>query len=347
MTTAWLALVVVAACSRQAQPPAAHRPVTSVIPGKADIGGASVSLPKQIGDWIRPDASRKITAESIFDYMDGAGELYLAYQFDHLDVFEYKAADASLGTVLVEIYSMRSSADAFGLLSTDWGGDRPPFDPVPAPRQSLRAVPPTRALYGGGLLRMWVDDRYVRVLASRETDDSRSAVFRLGDAIARGGAGGPGTGAAAPGSLRGLDVDPDPARPLRPDRTCFFRSHLVLNSQYFLASQDILGLGLDVAAVTAEYAPAPRGERPVRLVLVRYPSPDRARAALASFCQSYLPDSGSRATATRGEARVEHGWVGWKSLDDGRVTIVLDAPERSVARHFADVVSIARSDAWM
>jgi hypothetical protein len=98
----------------------------SAAKGKADgasppaLEGAAARLPAQAGLWTRPASARRITAETIFDYMDGGGELYLAYRLDYLDVLEYKASDPSAGTVLVEVYQMKSPDDAFGLLSTDW-----------------------------------------------------------------------------------------------------------------------------------------------------------------------------------------------------------------------------------
>ena len=67
------------------------------------LEGAAARLPAQAGSWTRPASARRITAETIFDYMDGGGELYLAYRFDYLDVLEYKASDPSAGTVLVEL----------------------------------------------------------------------------------------------------------------------------------------------------------------------------------------------------------------------------------------------------
>lgn len=318
-----------------------------VTPAQADLGGATVKLPKQVGEWVRPDAARRIGADTIFDYMDGAGELYLAYRFDHLDVFEYKAADASLGTVLVEVYSMKTPDDAFGLLSNDWGGEPVPFDPGPGQHQS-RAVPDRRALYGAGLLRMAVKDRYVRILASRETNESKEAVLRIGREIVTPGAGlfPDALPAAPPAFLKSFDDEVDPKRPVRPDRTCFFRSHLVLNSAYFLASQDILSLGPDVTAATTEYAGAAPGEHAVRVIVARYPSGERARTALDSFAKAYLGEAARRPVAAKGAEHVEHGWVAWSLWSGGRLTIVLDAPDRAVARTFADAVTPYNGDGW-
>src|SRR3974377_2078209 len=77
-------------------------------------------LPRKVGVWTRSDKPRIITSRSIFDYMDGAGELYIGYRFRLLDVYDYSSADQD--DILVEIYWMETSDDAFGLLSNDWGG---------------------------------------------------------------------------------------------------------------------------------------------------------------------------------------------------------------------------------
>ena len=113
---------------------------------KEDEGGKMTGpnpvLPKTVGLWTRSDSPKVVTAENIFDYMNGAGELYLGYRFDRLDVYEYKAD--SQKEILVELYFMKTSDDAFGLLSLDWGGDVVEHD-----------LDWTRALYGEGLLRLW------------------------------------------------------------------------------------------------------------------------------------------------------------------------------------------------
>ena len=77
----------------------------------------TIALPKTIDGWTRPDQPRRITADTIFDYMDGAGELYIGYRFRYLDVIEYTSSDED--QILVELYWMESSNDAFGLLSRD------------------------------------------------------------------------------------------------------------------------------------------------------------------------------------------------------------------------------------
>ena len=94
-------------------------------------------------------------SSNIFDYMNGAGELYLAYGFDHLEVYEYTADDQD--SILVEVYVMNTSDDAFGLLSLDWGGEPVTLQSTPSFQSNPAVAPPYRALYGMGLLRIRAD----------------------------------------------------------------------------------------------------------------------------------------------------------------------------------------------
>lgn len=95
--------------------------------GKMNV--EQLNLPKTIGVWNRPDSPQAITSQNIFKYMNGAGELYLGYRFRYLEVFDYTSAHQD--NILVELYFMETSDDAFGLLSLDWGGEPVSFSKSP------------------------------------------------------------------------------------------------------------------------------------------------------------------------------------------------------------------------
>jgi len=277
-------------------------------PAPPEPRAATVNLPETVDAWRRPEAPRRIEAVGIFEYMDGAGELYLAYRFDHLDVVEY--ASRADGEILVELYWMRTSDDAYGLLSGDWGGE---------PVVLKEAVPPggPRALYGAGLLRIWSGDLYARVMATRESEASRATVLALGRSIA--------AGRTDPPPPRLVTHLPQTAAALtlRRDSVCFLRSHLVLNSVYFVSQKDILNLGPNVEAVTARYGTA-------RLLLVLYPDARAARLALERFRTAYLPETQTGAT---GLARIEDGWTGFR-LSGRSLAVVFEAADREAATSF-------------
>ena len=62
--------------------------ITLVLLGgiRAEMLEKIVNLPKSIGVWTRPDSARIIDSSNIFQYMNGEGDLYLSYNFYHLEV---------------------------------------------------------------------------------------------------------------------------------------------------------------------------------------------------------------------------------------------------------------------
>jgi hypothetical protein len=304
-----------AACLSAAAGTAPAQPATSAgreelmtretsIPTAARPASEEVRLPDRLGAFTHTAEIRTILPAGIFEYMDGAGELYLAYRFDRLEVAEYASPES--GEIVVELYRMRGSDDAYGLLSGDWGGERVALsEPAPAG--------PPRALYGAGLLRVWSDDLYARILATREGEASADAVLALGRAIVAGRRDPP------PPALARALPETAAGQTLRADSVCFLRSHLVLNSAYFVSRSDILDLGPDVDAVTARYGAW-------RVVLVRYPDPAAARRAAERFRAAYLPEAGPSDPIVR----VEDGWAGARTAGRG-LAVVFQAGDREAA----------------
>jgi hypothetical protein len=294
----------------------------------AKLEANKVNLPKSVGNWTRTDTPREINSENIFAYMNGAGELYLAYRFQHLDVFEYTSDNQN--NILVELYYMETSDDAFGLLSLDWGGE-PVFYEESAANTSNQppAAPPLRALYGAGLLRIWSDNIYARVLANRETLASKQTVLTLGRLIAANRKRPP-----EPELFRRPLKRIGSAWELRKDRMSFFRSYLVLNSIYYLSDKDILDLDLSAEAVMAPYENVSSATDPKRcqFLMVKYEDEKRALKALNHFLNTYLPeyrqgDTVNSTNATPMLFELEDGWLGY-NLIGNYVVIVFECPDQ-------------------
>jgi len=289
-----------------------------------------LNLPESIGAWSRPESVKIIDSTNIFKYMNGAGELYLGYRFDHLEVFEFTSENQD--NILVELYFMETSDDAFGLLSLDWGGEPVSFDGLSAnsPNQALTSW--NRALYGAGLLRIWSDNLYIRIMAFRETPASRQAVLALGKAITANRKTPP-----EPELLKLLSPHVGSAWKLRRDRMRFFRSYLALNSTYYLSHENILDFDLSTEAVIAPYEPiSGAGDRTrSRFLLVKYENRARAWKALNHFHDAYLPEHKKEFTADSPEKsqsffKIEDGWMGYKLIDN-IVAIVFECPDRKSA----------------
>jgi hypothetical protein len=307
--------------------------MTIIIHGEATgkMKAVKLDLPKSVGVWNRLESPRIINSKNIFKYMNGAGELYLAYRFHHLEVFDYTSADQ--GNILVELYFMETSDDAFGLLSLDWGGEPASFDGAPEATSTRFFTAANRALYGGGLLRLWSNRIYARIMAERETPTSKEAVFALGKAIAADTQYPP-----EPALVKLLPLEIDDVWKLRADRLSFFRSHLVLNSIYYLSHENILDMDLSAEAVIAPYEYIPRSGNPKRsqFLLVKYENPERARQALNRFHDAYLPDHKKEISAdtdadSPSPFRLEDGWLAYKLIGK-HIAIAFECPDPESAR---------------
>ncbi len=291
----------------------------------------SIHLPETVGLWTLNDSPQRVDSTNIFDYMDGAGELYLGYRFDHLESYEYQTDD-SMNSILVELYFMKSSDDAFGLLSLDWGGEPVDFvDSLNCDSTSIIALA-IRALYGGGLMRIWSDNLFVRIMAYRETPESREAIFALGKSIVSHRHVAP-----QPQLLNVLAAEFKSGWKLRQDRIGFFRSYLVLNSFYYLSHRNILDLDHSAESVTATYEKESDGSRQkIQILFVKYAADLMAENALTHFIEAYLPGhQGKVAQFSKSENfnffKIEDGWLGYK-LERNCIAIVFQCPDEQCVR---------------
>ncbi len=227
-----------------------------------------VSLPSEAAGWKWDGKEEQHDSKTLFTYMDGAAELYLAYGFRNLTVRRYEKPDRP--TVTVELYELAASEDAYGVFSCE--------------RQDEPAGIGQGSEFGGGMLRFWKGRHFVAIYAEGEGADVESALLAMGritaDAI-------PMTGPAPkwiafiPGKDLGL-VD----RSIR-----FFRSHVLLNQRFFIAHQNILNLNRDTEALLAQYL---RNNQKTHFLLIRYPDGKAADAAYQSFMKAYLPDAAGK-----------------------------------------------------
>lgn len=255
-------------------------------------------LPDEILGWKWDGKEETYDRKTIFDYIDGTGEVYLAYNFHRVFVRRYEKPNQP--RITVDLFDMGSPEDAFGVWSFERDGK-----PVGIGQDSDYAV---------GMLRFWKGRYFVAVWAEKETPETREAVLALGRKIAEAI---PELG-QRPELLRYL-----PQKGLDKDRIVFFRHMLILNRHYFIADRDILNLSPKAEGVLANYR---TGKDTMRLIVIRYPTEKDAVKAQETFGRAYL-----REGQTKGLVRTENRkWVAVKRI--GRVlAIVLDSPTQKQA----------------
>jgi hypothetical protein len=225
-----------------------------------------IGWPADAGGWKWDREETAFAGESLYNYIDGAAEVYLAYNFQRVSVRRYVRAGHP--DIIADVYRMGSAEDAFGVFSLE--------------QQDPEAGIGQGSEFGGSLLRFWKGRYFVAILGNGAGKELEEAVLSLGRELAKGikETGDP------PRLLRCL---PESSQPATADRVCFVRSYVLLNRCFFISHQNLLLLANDVQALLARSF---LGKNTLRLLLVRYPTAARARAAYAKFRSAYLPEAG-------------------------------------------------------
>ncbi len=248
---------------------------------------------REVGGWARSERPRKVNRRNIFDYMNGAGELYLAYSFVSLDVWSYTCGEEP--GIVLEVYEMEHSPDAFGVLSFDLRGEEVGIG--------------QRSAYAAGLLRFWKGRHFVRILAEAETPATRAAVLEIGRDLA---AQLPGEG-TLPGLVARLPQDG-----LLPDSIHYFHTRICLDYFYYLADDNILKLSAKTNAVIADYE-TPSGA--ARLMAVEYDSEESSIKAWETFHGEYLNQNPPEEEETDSQKIEGEQWV--SSQREGKLVLIV------------------------
>jgi len=259
-------------------------------------------LPDSVADWKSSGPVAQYDASNIFDYMDGAGELYLAYGFCGVAMREY--AGPSGVKMTAEVYRMTDSKDAFGVYSAERSAK------LTADKAAL-AIGRDRD-FEAGMLRFWKGCYFARILADKQTVDSAAVVLALGRRIADGVS----DQGERPDLLKTL-----PKASLIPTSVTYFHKHTVLNYRYYLSDANLLNLGPKTEAVLAQYA---IGKDKPRLLIIRYPSAKAAADAYSQFVRLYLKHEPAAGEASHVQ-KVEQGKYTGALLHATSLRLVFDA----------------------
>jgi len=267
-------------------------------------------LPKNVAGWSAAGEDKVFTRNNIFEYMDGAGEIYLAYDFQRLLVREYMKWSAP--RLVAEVYQMASSEDAYGIFSHD--------------RDGQEILLGQGAIYGAGLLRFWKGRFFVRLQAESESEQVKQALLALGKKIVEAV---PQNGKKPP-LLAAL-----PREGLIKESIHFFHTPVSLNVHYYLADSNVLNLSAKTDVALARYE---RDKRKMRLLLCRYKTPGEAEAAFEQFNKIYFHDRAAKTPMFRVE-KVEKGeFVGAQCMGSS-VILVFEAADRASCEWLSKLVA--------
>jgi hypothetical protein len=270
---------------------------------KEEMMTLNSSLPNEIQGWSAKNKDIYFSRETIFDYMNGAGEVYLSYDFKKLLVREY-IKEAAPG-IVVEIYYMSSSEDAFGIFTHDTDGEM------------INLA--QGAIYAMGLLRSWKDRFFVRIQAEKETELVKPVILQLGELINN----------AIPGEGKKpalLSCLPDQG--LLNQETRYFHKELSLRTHYYLADTNILDLGKETEVLLARYK---FNKNKIRVLLVKYPEKENAQKAARQFKKIYL-DVNFGENEQDFIKKIERGEFISVSQRDRFLVLVFEAKEKEICQ---------------
>ena len=275
-------------------------------------GGGNVnlsrSIPTSIAGWQAGEEDETYGRDALYGYMNGGAEVFLAFDFREVFVRRYGRDGAD--DIVLDVYDMGSPAEAFGVFSCD--------------REDPAAGIGQDSEFGFGMLRFWQNRFFVTIMTTGEDEAADAAILDLGRAVAAE----LGPDGEPPAMLKLL-----PTNGLIDDRTSYFHSNINLNNRYFIASENILGLGDDTECMFAEYRGD--GAESVKLLVVSYPNSARAEVVLDTFVQGYMPEAGES-----GLAQMEDGGWTLAGVHDEYLSIVFDAPTEDSARRIASAIGL-------
>lgn len=217
------------------------------------------SLPEEINGWIIEQGDRLFDNETLYDYIDGSAEMFLSFGFSK--VFNRIYSRNNQPEILVDIFYMNSSYDAYGVFTHSMGGLESEFG-----QQSQRTE---------GAIIFWKSNYYVSILCHPETEESKQTIFKLARIIDKSITE---TGDFPP-VLKYL-----PRENLVNESIRYFRHHNWVNSHIFISNDNILNIDQNTHGLLARYNDNANN---AILLLIMYPDSSLSESALQSFIRKY------------------------------------------------------------
>jgi hypothetical protein len=262
---------------------------------KAALAGL---LPSEAQGWTAAGEDRFFDPQTIFDYLDGGGEVYRSYNFELL--LSRRFEKPGKPAIIADVFDMGSAADAFGVFTHDLDGE-----PAGIGQDSL---------YKYGLLTFWKGRWFIALTAEEDTEESRAVVLEIGKR------------AAAAVSEEGrrpalLKLVPEEWALAR--QVHYFHTHPILNYHYYVTADNVLDLDRTTEAVLA--AAGAKGSKSY-LLIVKYSDAGLASAAFRRFSAAVMPGASGDGTAKMSDKT----WTAGRALGPS-VIIVFKSASREAA----------------
>jgi hypothetical protein len=263
-------------------------------------GNPAIRWPSGIEGWKWDGKKTAYNPVTIFEYIDGAGELYRSYNFKRLWVRRYVKENQP--GITAELYDMGSSRNAYGIFSYE--------------RQDEEVNIGQESEFGGGLLRFWKGQYFVSIYADGEGPEVSPVIVKLAREMDR--------SIPSKGERPALlDLLPGRDFGLLERSIRLLPNYILLNQRFFVATENILEMNEKTMLILAPYS---RQQKKCHLLLLQYPSEKEAVNGVKSFQKTYMPDAGEK-------DRVQTEDKKWTAVRQYKnfVAIVIGAPAEADA----------------
>ncbi|MCX7765290.1 MAG: hypothetical protein N2246_01095 [Candidatus Sumerlaeia bacterium] len=272
-------------------------------------------LPESINGWQPKGPVGIYNAENLYEYIDGAAELYRAFNVKKVMSRQYAKPEAP--DIIVDVFEMNSSSDAFGVYHH-------------SRREGENAGIGNESEFIGASLFFWKGRYFVSIIGFEETAETKRTVLELGRKIAE-----EITDVGHPPEL----LDFLPLNLGRWEEIYYFHNHHCLNKYYYLSDQNLLRLNQQTEGVLAKYkeitgTPVSVDSTPLVILLLRYISESEAQIAFNNFIKSYLYGANADYVVQTENLR----WTAVRCVNN-YIICVFDASEKEMAQTIISKIS--------
>ncbi|MFC1719246.1 DUF6599 family protein [Candidatus Poribacteria bacterium] len=206
--------------------------------------------------WTLASPARTYDEKSIFDYINGAAELYFAYDFRAVAAAEYQDGETS---VIIDVYDMTTPAGAFGIYSLN---RYPEANYVDIGNEGI--LTDTN-------LDFWKGQYFCKVYSFDMSEKYQRDVVNFGGRLAS--------------NIEEAGAEPSvigilPKDGLMPKTVKSFSRKLGLDNIHYVSKENILNLSSETEGVVAEYQIDSAG---FQFFVIEYPSLDAASSAFEAY----------------------------------------------------------------
>jgi len=212
--------------------------------------------PDEFTGWNLSSPVRAYDRNTLFDYIDGAAELYFAYNFSRAVTAEYRDGDVSL---IVDVYDMSTPESAYGIYSLNRSQDA-----------NYVAIG-NEGILTEASLDFWKCQYYCKVYCFGSSEKYKNAVVNIGTKLAE--------------RIEKSGSEPDlikklPQNGLIPKTAKYFSRKLGLDSIHYISDENILGLDGETKGAVAEYQ---LDDEKLMIFVIEYPSAEKADSAFIAY----------------------------------------------------------------